>query len=71
MPLEELAMLTLHPSDTLTRAVNLITSGKIRRFDWLAPYLWADVRVERDAAEQILFGASMNSTGELSSERWA
>lgn len=57
--LQEVAATTAHPIAAVGRAINLIVSGSIADFNWLAPYRWGDVIVERKETALILLGAQM------------
>jgi hypothetical protein len=55
--LGSIAVKTNHPASTVVRAVMLILNGTISNMDWVAPFRWADIRVEDSVAKTILAGA--------------
>lgn len=55
--LRDLTMKTDFPAAVVMRAISLIVTGAIQRFDWQAPFTLGDIQVEGAASESILQGA--------------
>lgn len=55
--LRDLAMKTDVPAAVVMRAISLVVTGAVKRFDWQAPFTLGDIQVEGAASETILHGA--------------